>query len=376
VTIWGAIRNFLLITLPVLLVLFCLTEVVFRVFLPACQLPVYCFDTRHGILHLDPDRTGIFTVGPKAELRNRWRTNNYGWNSVIDYVPHAGRHQNLIAVIGDSYIEAFSVNVNEALPALLRRWVGNQAAVYSFGISGAPLSQYLQMARYVDAVFQPAVLVINVVHNDFDESLASIRRKPTFLQIAGAGFKEIPPVPFAHSFLLRFCRLSATFRYLAINCHIERLFRADFWSPKPALAQYNANIDPQAVRKHRRTILLATEYLVGRFALENPDKKIIFLMDGPRFDIYGRNLQHSNVIWLNRLLQDVVLAHHLEFIDLTMPFADYFYEYNDFLNSQVDAHWNEAGHRVAARTLFQKLRETGVITGELPVDDRGAASNP
>jgi hypothetical protein len=107
------------------------------------------------------------------------------------------------------------------------------------------------------------------------------------------------------------------------------------------------------------------DYLVGRFAQENPDKKIIFMMDGPRFDIYNRNLKHSNVIWLNHLMGDIVQAHHLEFIDLTTPFADHYYEYGECLNGEVDSHWNAVGHKVAARALFQKLQQIGIVTSGL-----------
>jgi hypothetical protein len=362
------LKNFLLISLPTLVVLFLLAEIIFRFVVPACELPPYCFDAEHRILHLGPNQTGIFTAGITAKLPKRWRTNNYGWNSEIDYTETAGRPQKLIAIIGDSYIEAFSVNVNEALPALIRRWAGDQAAVYSFGISGAPLSHYLHLARYVNQVFKPDVLVITVVHNDFDESLASVRRKPAFLQIAqeNNGFKEIQPKPFANSSWLRFCRTSATFRYLEINCRAARLFRKDFWTRTNFWTrksmQFNANIDPQAVRQQQQPIRLATEYLVQAFARENPDKKIIFMIDGPRRNIYRGDLKNSNVIWLNHLLRDIVQKHHLEFIDLTIPFSDHYHNQQEGLNSHADWHWNEVAHQVAARELFQRLRQSGVVS--------------
>jgi hypothetical protein len=42
---------------------------------------------------------------------------------------------------------------------------------------GVPLSQYLQMARYVRIHFNPDIFVINVVHNDFAESLCSVKKQ-------------------------------------------------------------------------------------------------------------------------------------------------------------------------------------------------------
>jgi len=126
--------------------------------------------------------------------------------------------------------------------------------------------------------------------------------------------------------------------------------------------QFNANIDPQAVREQQRPVRLATEYLVQAFARENPDKKIIFMIDGPRRNIYRRDLKNSNVIWLNHLLRDIVQKYHLEFIDLTIPFSNHYNDRQEVLNSREDWHWNEAAHKVAARELFQKLRQTGVVS--------------
>ena len=49
--------------------------------------------------------------------------------------------------------------------------------VYSFGFSGAPLSQYLKWAEYSINVFNSKHLVFNIVENDFDESHLNIKNQ-------------------------------------------------------------------------------------------------------------------------------------------------------------------------------------------------------
>ena len=56
--------------------------------------------------------------------------------------------------------------------------------VYSFAGSGAPLSQYLVWAGYAVKEYGARAVVINVVGNDFDESLSAYRLGPGFWQYA------------------------------------------------------------------------------------------------------------------------------------------------------------------------------------------------
>lgn len=357
------LKNFLLITIPAFLICFLIAEfVVFRFFIPACDQPHYKFDRRFKVLHFEPNCTGLYTDGRFAEVRGHWRANNFGWNSEIDYIPGIGQKQPLVAIIGDSYVEGLQVEVNQRFPGVLRRLLGQDPLVYSFGISGAPLSQYLQMTRYVDRVFHPQTLVILVVHNDFDESLANLRSKPVFLQLVprNGSFAEVPPTPFGSSVLLRLCRQSAVFRYVELNCQVSALIRdqvSKLTQPdRPPV--YNANIDVAAVARQRELIRRSTEFLVGKIRAENPEKRIIIMMDGPRFDIYTHNLAHSNVKWLYEVMRQACRDHRVEFLDLTGPVAAHFEKYHQTMENQVNSHWNRLGHEVAARALYERLKQT------------------
>ncbi len=358
------LKNILLVTIPAFLICLLVAElVVFRFIIPACDQPHYSFDRESGVLRFEPNTAGLFTDGRFAEVRGRWRANNYGWNSEIDYVPGIGKKQPLVAIIGDSYVEGLQVDVQERFPEVLRRLLGNDTQVYSFGVSGAPLSQYLQMTRSVNRVFHPRTLVILLAHNDFDESLAHLRSKPRFLQVVpkSASFEELPPTPFESSPFLKICRHSTVFRYLELNCRVSAMLREEVAKLATPVRQpvYNANIDVAAVNREQDLIRRSTAFLVGRMRAENPGKRIIFLMDAPRFDIYSHNLAKSNVRWLHEMMGQVCREQGVEFLDLTGPFAAHFEQHRQNLESPVNAHWNRLGHELAARALWEKLKEPG-----------------
>jgi hypothetical protein len=68
----------------------------------------------------------------------------------------------------------------QTLQGLLSTVFEGKLRIYSFGASGAPLSQYLVWARYAVGKFKARALVINVVGNDFDESRIEYKSSPGF----------------------------------------------------------------------------------------------------------------------------------------------------------------------------------------------------
>ena len=164
------VKGIAFITIPTLVLVAVILEVLFRTIIPASQVPQACFDGVWNIYKFCPGQgSGVSTKGKLAHSASTWRINNAGWNSPIDYQSKGERDR--IAVIGDSYVEAFQIDITESYPYLLSNALGADYEVYSFGISGAPLSQYLNLSRYVVSEFDPDVLIFNVVHNDFEESI-------------------------------------------------------------------------------------------------------------------------------------------------------------------------------------------------------------
>ena len=123
------------------------------------------------VFHFRPNHDFVFSKGWNMELANRGRINNAGFVNDQDY--RTDDPTPLVAVVGDSYIEAFMVPFRETLQGRLAAALAGRFRVYSFAASGAPLSQYLVWARHAVRVYGAQALVINVVGNDFDNSLAT-----------------------------------------------------------------------------------------------------------------------------------------------------------------------------------------------------------
>lgn len=186
------------------LLLFILLEFFFRFVFVAAELPFGSFDHTYNILKYEENASGYNTIGRFCGNKVFWNINNMGWNSDINY--DTIERGNKIAIIGDSYVEAIQIDVDKNFSALMRPKLP-QKSIYSFGISGAPLSQYLNMSRYITKKIHPNTIVFNIVHNDFLESLKEIKNEPSFLTFIKQDtiFEEAPinansPANFPHGF--------------------------------------------------------------------------------------------------------------------------------------------------------------------------------
>jgi len=347
----SAIKKLLVLTLPTLVLLAIAGELVFRYVIPAAEWPYAAFDTETRVLKYDTNgpRNGVLTIGPFAEASAHWHINDEGWSSTIEYArPHGPLPR--VAIVGDSYVEGFHVDDDRNLAALVRQGLAGRAEVYTFGMSGAPMSQYVNMARYAARRFAPDVFVINVVQNDFAESLSDVTPRPEFLQVAvrGDAVSEVPARGYTVSATKRVLRHSAVFRWLVRNA---KILHAEAAVRQPRVA---ANIDVGVADAHRREIGLAVRYLVSRLRAENPRADILFVMDAPRDAIYAGT--PSPVRWLTDLLGDAATSNGCRFLDLTPAFtADWArrHEHFEFAN---DWHWNARGHRIVADQILRALR--------------------
>ena len=74
------------------------------------------------------------------------------------------------------------VRYPDTLQGRLATALAGKARVYSFAASGAPLSQYLIWARHAVREYGAQALLINVVGNDFDESISTYKTEVGFWQ--------------------------------------------------------------------------------------------------------------------------------------------------------------------------------------------------
>ena len=182
------------------------------------------------VMRFAADRDVVWSCGWDFDRVNRIRVNNAGFVSGIDYDADAATP--LLAVIGDSYVEAAMVPAADTVQSRLVRRAASRGRVYAFGASGAALSQYLMWADMARQRYRPAGLVVVVVGNDFHESLLAYKQAPGFhyFEPADGGSLALHRVDFAPGPLRRTARRSALARYLLINVNVERAWHrmADF----------------------------------------------------------------------------------------------------------------------------------------------------
>lgn len=356
------IKDLFLVTTPTLLFTVLILEVFFRVIIPASEFPEsFYYEEEEMFAFSNENEEGAVTIGKFSEIRSDWRINNFGWNYPIDYEKNEDQEKQLIAVIGDSYIEAFQVNVGKNYPYILNQRMKDNYDVYAFGKSGAPLSQYLQMSRYVNKHFDPDILIFNLVHNDFDESIAELVFKANYLQLevdAQGQVNEIRPIPdkstSQYKPIRKWIKKSALFRYLYFNLHVDQMLRKSGDADKKS---YEANVDVGIVR-NADVIRQATEYLIKTIKDENAGKMVVFVTDAPRAAIYSGKLKESEVLWMNEMVEEICTANGIKNIDLTSAMQKDYQRNSEKFNSDLDFHWNEYGHQFVADEVFKNLRDT------------------
>jgi lysophospholipase L1-like esterase len=360
------LRRLALISFPILAASVAFFELgVFRLVATVDNFPLATYDRANQILKYWSNQSGVRYPDRDRRHPVAYSINDDGWNSIHPAYPPNRNSRRRIALIGDSFVEAFQVNPAESVGARLEALLGPASdEVYSFGISGAPLSQYLHMARYVAHAWHPDAIVIVMVHNDFIESY---RPKPSqfsssFLHlVVGERVHEVLPLeydrrPIAQWMLAR----SATLRF---GFYVWRGLLETTATGSEAghsSARYEANINVTELDEEEPRIQRATGYLFEQFArLERSgDARFLFVMDGPREAIYqGKDPRTLEVHRLNRIGQAAADRVGLPFVDLTEAFVQDYARHGQRFEFATDNHWNARGHDLVAHEIEKGLRQ-------------------
>lgn len=369
----GALANLVLVLASLAVAGLLLEFVVFRLVLVAADLPRAAFV--HGVIRHQPGQTGIFRI--RDEVCARWRINAQGWNSGHDQYGAKPDGVFRVAVVGDSYVEGLHVDVEAGLAEDLEGLLGPGYEVYRFGISGAPASQYLHMLRTVVADADPDLVVVNLVHNDLDESW---RFQPgvytsAFLKLEvrdGAVVREIPPRPWRPPWY-EFLRRSATWRYLGVRQQVSFSILRNRLLGRDQAVRYEANVEVAAPRPDNTkpdpamaNDRAALDYLFAKMAGLARERgfALLLLMDGVRAPVEAGHAgpwdYASGALALNRLVLDAAGRAGLACLDLHPVFAADFAANGHAFSFPHDAHWNAYAHQLVARTVLRWMTGQGL----------------
>lgn len=338
-------------------------EIVLRFFPVSTGLRPRPVNAEHTVFQFEPNRDYVFSRDWNFHVANKGRVNDDGFVNDQDYLSSDAKTP-LIAIIGDSFVEAQMVPYAETLQGRLAKEFAGKVRVFSFAASGAPLSQYLIWAEYVRDRYKPAGMVFVVVGNDFDESLAKYSICPGQHHFVpnDKGELELRRFDFTPSSLSPLVYSSALARYLNLNLKLStRVSALTRWirgDSKPESTWYVGNTPaeytPERMSDSQKALDAFFRELPARSGL--PVDRICFLLDAMRPEIYDEAaLAKARASYFGQMRAAFLKASRERFyetIDLEPFFQQRHATDNAVFEFPTDYHWNGTGHEVAARAFL------------------------
>lgn len=341
----------------VTIVMFVFLEVIFR-FLPVSDYtypqPV---NNNSPVSKMLPNREMMYSKGWNFIFKNKVRVNNDGFINDQDY--HAHDQGPLVAIVGDSYIEALMVPYAATLQGTLAHAFSGKLRVYSFGFSGAPLSQYLAWARYAREKYRNDFLISNVVGNDFDESLLKYNdsKGGYFYRPNANGDLQLTRVDYMHT-KYRFLFKSALMRYLLLNLGATNIVE-NIRRLRPGEGEYVGNVEAVAsidkINDSNHAIAAFFRDLPVYSGL--PRNRVLLIIDAMRPSTYeDRELPKAYGSYYDQMRREFMLraaSFGYAVLDMQRPFTEH-YELNKLkFEYPADGHWNPLGHQLAAEGIMR-----------------------
>ena len=342
------------------------SEVWFRTVMPACQSPTYYQDSQWDIRRQDPTgpREGLETVGRLTVREGHWHVNNDGWISAVDYVPADQRSRPLVALFGDSFVEGLATDVGDHVDAKLAGLLNPTGDVYSFGVGGWYLEQYVAVSRYVSSAYGPDVLVILLDVNDVVDSRQEYGVVSPYLwQVASgpAGFQEVRPAErYVASRLAAPARRSALLNYLRYNAKVALPGMKSASVPEDAKTERGTTSTAGTADEWREQLPAAT-CMVRQLVQDHPGAPIVFAAHGDRY-IPLESLSDTPLFPDARAVQAACEGEpDCYFLDLRESFSRDWAANHVSFEAADGVHWNAHGNEVVARALASFIEERGLL---------------
>jgi hypothetical protein len=336
-------------------------------FLPVARAPLVEPPTAENpIQRYVPNQPFTWSLGWNFFHVVRGHSNTQGFLADYDYDPTATAP--LVAVVGDSFVEALRVPFAETITGRLAAELGTRARAYAFAQSGSPLSQYVAYAAHACTIYRPQRLVVVVVGNDFDESVYAHRRRNGIFHLYprpdGGYDYRLSPLP-APGFAERIARRSALVLYLMRNVGISELaammginFAQAAAAPGDVyVGNTSADANPARVAEGEQVIAWFLDTLPGAACLAARD--IVLVVDAMRPPIYDDNaLQAARASYFGLMrakLMAEATAKGFVVVDMEKPLRAAYGAQPVPFEFPNDMHWNARGHAVAAEAVRNAL---------------------
>lgn len=294
-----------------------------------------------------------------------------------------------IALLGDSFVEAFQVSQDDTLAAILERRLNADCSgpaarfeVLNFGVSGFGTAEELETFRHRASRFQPDLVLLNLyTSNDLYDNSPELDPEPNRLRYALGPHGELMRLSFrvSDNALKRWLR-AHSYAYLLVRDRIKT-----FGALRKALAAMSMmqdQVDAASEQRARQALTgvqylrqrppaverawQLTEALIAEFRLESrkrsagfaviviPNKEEVLTRDSATNTDPKRDYQQSL-----RTIDKVCGGLGIECLQL----ADVFRAGSvDELYFPLDGHWTPKGHALGAGATFEWLRRSNLVS--------------
>lgn len=339
-----------------------LSLVVLEFFLRLCPVHEGAYrlavNDNNPIIRHKENRDFIFSNGWNFPIVTTKHSNNYGFINDHDYSNQ--EDTSLMAIIGDSFVEALQVENRLTMHGILAKETADgEGRVYSFGASGSPLSTYLAYAEYVSNEFRPTSMVFVIIINDFDESISKYREQPGMhlFRLTSNGELELERSDFEPSIVRKLAKQSALIRYLHLNLQVLDRILPWILGGLDDSVKYAGNILVDASSEH----VLDSKKAVDKFFDLLPlyshlnAESILFVIDGMRPDLYSdTEFKTARGSYFDIMRKDFIneaMKNGYEIIDMQPIFIARHRENGAKFEFETDGHWNAAGHKLVAESI-------------------------
>lgn len=315
-------------------------------------------DAEQPVFRFEPNRDANYAKGALFQITNRVHVNNAGFVSNQDYTADDPRP--LLALIGDSYVEALMVPYAQTIQGRLAADLGQRGRAYAFAASGAGLAQYLSWTRFARDTYHPQAVSIVIIPNDFSEALYERERGPGFnaFRRLPDGSAEMVLTEYRPSRLRTLMRSSALMRYLGLQVKVQTLFDTGNLSLGRHDTRYVGNIEAQAPEEYMAQSRWATDRFLDLLPEMSglPPKRIQLVVESIRPNLYDpATMAEGEASFWGRMrayMIEQARARGFEVIDLNPIFMERFKRTGLHFEFTTDGHWNGEGHAAAAEAIM------------------------
>ncbi len=294
----------------------------------------------------------IYSLGWNFYHVAKKRINNYGFTNDLDYSRNPDKP--VIAIIRDSFVEAFQVDNDKTFFAILQKDFKDYY-FYSFGKGSTQLPTYLIYAKYASENFNPKKLIIVIISNDFVESFYELRKLTGYWYFDSQGniyLKEhITQGNIYHYVRRKIAENSSLVRYLYFNAGLPDMIYK-LTNKKGYNGDRVLNISMKAV-----------DYFfvnLPKYTNLKPED-IIFVVDAPREYIYKNDLKGAEESFFGKVRKyfiDKAKQNGYQVVDMLPVFLEHYRSHKRRFEFPTDGHWNELGHKLVARELEKLLKSS------------------